>query len=260
MKKRIVYIIAVLILITCGCQDIRNVTIETTAPLTPTQATSQTETTTEASTPNVTETVTEAETEPVETNTEDDWMLFVVNNDNPLPDGYVPTTKVVQDTFELDVRCADYAIAMIEAAEADGIYLNVSSAYRSVQKQQENIDFYIEWYMSEGMTYDEAVYNTYLMVAVPGCSEHNAGIAMDIISLDYMEWHQELETDFDQLPEFDWLQENSWKYGFIMSYPKGKEDVTGFPYEPWHYRYVGITHAKIIHERGITFNEYLAEM
>lgn len=186
-----------------------------------------------------------------------DWALYVVGNDNPLPDGFTVVTKPVQGQRELDVRCADYAIAMINAAAEDGIRLKVSSAYRSVQKQQENIEMYIEWYMSMGDSYETASEKTYSMVAVPGCSEHNAGLAMDIESEDYFDTHAELETDFDTMPEFDWLYANAHRFGFIMSYPKGLEDITGFPYEPWHYRYVGIEHATAIYERGITLKEYI---
>ena len=206
---------------------------------------------------------TEAAAEQSETEQENDyeldsdWALYIINNENPLPDGFSVVTKSVQGERELDVRCADYAIAMIKAAAEDGIKLKVSSAYRSVEKQRENIEMYIEWYISMGYSYDDAVSKTYNEVAVPGCSEHNAGLAMDIESEDYFDTHAELETDFDTMPEFEWLIENCYKFGFILSFPKNKESITGFPYEPWHYRYVGIEHARAIHELGITLNEYL---
>ncbi|MCM1487619.1 MAG: M15 family metallopeptidase, partial [Firmicutes bacterium] len=100
-------------------------------------------------------------------------------------------------------------------------------------------------------------------IALPGHSEHNAGLAMDIVSDTYWSNHSDLDESFDQLPQYDWLIENSWKYGFILSYPKGKEDITGFIYEPWHYRFVGLEHAKKIHEiyestgEFLTVNEYI---
>ena len=98
---------------------------------------------------------------------------------------------------------------------------------------------------------------TYKEVARPGCSEHNAGVAMDIVTQDWFMYYTELTTDFEYTEEFDWLQENSWKYGFIMSFPEGKEDITGFSYEPWHYRFVGVEHAKKINSLKITLNEYI---
>lgn len=188
-----------------------------------------------------------------------DWPLFVVSEGNPLPTNYSFGTKKVFGARELDSRCADYAINMINAALNDGIELNVTSGYRSIKKQQENIKYYIEVYMSYGYSYDEALAQTYRVVAPPGSSEHNAGVAMDIVTEDWFMSHTELTTDFDTTKEFDWLQENSWKYGFIMSFPKDKESITGYAYEPWHYRYVGLDAAKEIHDLGgITLNEYLS--
>ena len=72
-------------------------------------------------------------------------------------------------------------------------------------------------------------------------------------------YYTELTEDFQYTDEFRWLQDNSWKYGFIMSFPEGKEDITGFLYEPWHYRFVGLEHAEKIHSLNITLNEYIEE-
>ena len=244
-----------------GCRNIANVAVQTDNPHISAEETPDiNESQTSATTEETTAVQTENSTAPVSDIAEaydNDWALFVVNEDNPLPDGYSIVTKAVYKQRELDVRCADYAIAMIEAALDDGIELNVTSGYRSAEKQKENIKFYIEKYMGEGLTYEEAEALTYSQVAKPGCSEHNAGVAMDIVTQDWFLYYTELTEDFQYTDEFRWLQENSWKYGFIMSFPEGKEDITGFSYEPWHYRFVGIEHAEKIHSLNTTLNEYL---
>ena len=246
-----------------GCKEIQYTAVETMEPDLSAEITVHTEEpqTTSEEEKDVTE-KTEAPTTTttaVIDTTGEDWALFVVNEDNPLPHDYSITTKVVYKQRELDVRCADYAIAMIEAALDDEIELNVTSGYRSAKKQEENIEFYIEKYMSEGLSYQEAEALTYSQVAKPGCSEHNAGVAMDIVTQDWFLYYTELTEDFQYTEEFRWLQENSWKYGFIMSFPQGKEDITGFSYEPWHYRFVGLEHAEKIHSLNITLNEYIEE-
>ena len=88
----------------------------------------------------------------------------------------------------------------------------------------------------------------------PGCSEHETGLALDIVSLD----NQRLEEAQEETPENIWLRENCWKYGFILRYPRGKEDITGIDYEPWHFRYVGHAAAEEITRLGLTLEEYLA--
>ena len=90
-------------------------------------------------------------------------------------------------------------------------------------------------------------------MARPGTSEHQLGLALDIVDLDY----QQLDTRQEETPEQKWLMENSWKYGFILRYPTDKSNITGIIYEPWHYRYVGKEAAKVIHEKGICLEEYL---
>lgn len=195
----------------------------------------------------------------------DDWALYVIGNNNPLPEGFSVVTKNVTAEKELDERCADFAIEMIKAAKEDGINLLVFSAYRSVERQEENLQDYIDSLIMKGWSEEDAIVQAHREIALPGHSEHNAGLAMDIISDDYWLDHDELNYEFEELPHFDWLIENSWKYGFILSYPEDKEDITGFIYEPWHYRFVGLYHAERIHniyvETGemLSLNEYIEQ-
>lgn len=196
-------------------------------------------------------------------NHEDDWALYVIGNDDPLPEGFSVVTKTVAGERVLDERCADYAIEMLKAAEKDGIDLYVTSSYRSVQKQAENLESYTNSLIAQGWSAEDAAAQAKKEIALPGCSEHNAGLAMDIVSSDYWSNHDDLDESFEELPHFDWLVDNSWKYGFILSYPEGKEDITGFIYEPWHYRFVGLSHAERIHKiyedtgEFLTVNEYI---
>lgn len=106
-----------------------------------------------------------------------------------------------------------------------------------------------------GYSAEEAKIEAAKSVAVPGTSEHQLGLAVDIVDVN----NQNLDSSQEHTPVQKWLMENSWKYGFILRYPKGKSEITGIIYEPWHYRYVGKEAAADIVERGITLEEYLAE-
>lgn len=130
-------------------------------------------------------------------------------------------------------------IQMFEAAKIDGLEMKVNSAYRSYNDQVEITEFYRKWY---GDNY----VNNY--VAKPGFSEHQTGLAFDIGSTS--------ESVFANSKEYKWMQENAYKYGFIMRFYKKGEIITGFKSEPWHYRYVGKEIAKYIYEHNITFEEY----
>lgn len=211
----------------------------------------------------VTQTETLPETTKTPVNEGDNWALYVIGNDNPLPEDFSVETKAVVGERHLDKRCADHAIQMLKDAAEQNVGLYVTSSYRSIQKQAENLESYINTLMAQGYTKEQATIQAHKEIALPGHSEHNAGLAMDIVSDNYWSTHTDLDESFDKLPQYDWLIANSWKYGFILSYPKGKEDITGFIYEPWHYRFVGLEHAKKIHEvyeqtgEFLTVNEYI---
>ena len=133
-------------------------------------------------------------------------------------------------------------ISMFNKAKEDGYTLIVNSSYRSYKEQKEIYDKYVSWY---GEDADKTA-------AKPGFSEHQTGLAVDIQS------YCSQKKDFDKCEEFTWLQNNAYKYGFILRYPEGKEYITGYDYESWHYRYVGKDVAKYIQENKITFDEYYA--
>lgn len=181
-----------------------------------------------------------------------DLSKLIVNGNYALPDGYKPTlAEAVKGTgVQLDYRVAPYYQAMYDAAEKDGITLTPVSGYRSYERQKNNFENRISQYMNQGMDRTEATQKAAEIIMVPGSSEHNAGLAMDICSL---------SESFENTDEFAWLSENAADYGFILRYPKSAEKraITGVTYEPWHYRYVGVETAKEIKSRGITLEEYL---
>lgn len=106
-----------------------------------------------------------------------------------------------------------------------------------------------------GIRLEDAKAKAGRQVAVPGTSEHQLGLAVDIVDVSY----QLLDTNQENTDVQKWLLENSWRYGFILRYPTDKTDITGIVYEPWHYRYVGKEYAKEIHEKGVCLEQYLEQ-
>jgi D-alanyl-D-alanine carboxypeptidase len=186
-------------------------------------------------------------------NGSEDWMLTLVNADNPLSDDYSPTLKSLDNGLQFDERAADKLNAMLSAMRMEGLSPFVCSAYRSVEKQQRLYNDKVEKLISSGLNRDQAAKEARRCVAYPGTSEHNLGLAADIVSTGY----QLLDDKQADTPEVKWLMEHCAEYGFILRYPKGKTEVTGVIYEPWHYRYVGAAAAKEIMESGICLEEYL---
>ena len=218
---------------------------------------------------NVTEKVTEVQTtapakisdykyayagfEPVYANVDiDDWKMILVNRDYILPDNYevklAPSITDDPDSLKLDYRVAPHYNEMYLAALEDGITLTPVSGYRSVERHERNFENKISKYMDQGYGKIEATQMAATIILPPGTSEHNAGLAMDIISL---------EQNFEETKEFRWLNENAADYGFILRYPEDKQDVTKIIYEPWHWRYVGVEAAKEMKASGQCLEEYL---
>lgn len=182
-----------------------------------------------------------------------DWQLILVNSDHPLPGSYPVILKTIQGQHQVDERIAGFAVSMINDAGRDGVGLLICSSYRSVSRQQELFDEEIDKYITAGRSNDEALSEAALGVAAPGHSEHNTGLALDIVTPGY----QILDKGFEETEAFSWLDKNAHKYGFILRYPKGKTTITKIKYEPWHYRFVGQEHASIIKEKKLTLEEYL---
>lgn len=182
-------------------------------------------------------------------------ILALVNKHYALPGDYSPddlTRPKVSFSFgELDIEkswlrkeAAKHLELMFEAATKENIELFAVSGYRSYDRQTAVFD-------AKAYQVGEAAAAT--VVAVPGFSEHQTGLAMDISSRSV---DLELIEQFGDTMEGKWLAENAHKFGFILRYPEGKESITGYQYEPWHFRYVGVYAASAIFERQITLEEY----
>lgn len=183
------------------------------------------------------------------------WNLVLVNSSHPMEEGYVPELTEIQPGYSVDTRIANATRKMLADAEEAGLHVEICSAFRSVERQEQVFGDSMKDRVKAGMSYWEAYEETMLSVALPGNSEHALGLALDLISNQY----SELDEGQEDTAEARWLAENCYKYGFILRYPSEKTNITGITYEPWHYRYVGEEHATKIMEQGITLEEYLQE-
>lgn len=181
------------------------------------------------------------------------WNLLLVNPWNELPEGFSVELRELGDGEAVDERAYPDLQAMLDDARAEGLSPIVCSSYRTREKQQELFVRRVGRLTAAGYSEQEAVTEAGKWVAVPGTSEHQTGLALDIISSSY----QVLDRDQENTAEQRWLMENSYKYGFILRYPSDKSEITGINYEPWHYRYVGKEAAKEIYEKGLCLEEYL---
>ena len=187
-----------------------------------------------------------------ELNAGDGWMLLLVNSSNAIPDGYAPTELTeLSNGQSVDKRIYPSLQRMFDDARAQGVYPVVSSGYRTAKQQQSEMDDKIQEYIDDGKSEDEARALAATYVAQVGYSEHEAGLAIDIVA-------KANKSDDDTV--WAWMKEHCAEYGFILRYPEGKEGVTGMSYEPWHFRYVGVEAAQKIMGAGITLEEYLGQV
>lgn len=186
---------------------------------------------------------------------EPDPYLILVNADNPLPEDLAPDLKVVQGSFKLEEEAADALIAMIAAAKEEGISLLVCSAYRPNATQERLYKNQVQKFVERGYSEADAVVKAATVVARPGTSEHSTGLAADIVTPS----HQTLNEGFAETDAAKWMAANAHNYGFVLRYPKDKQEITGIIFEPWHFRYVGLEHAQKMLEDNQCLEEYLAK-
>lgn len=188
----------------------------------------------------------------------DDLSIDVlVNKENMLSIDYIPKNMYIVDNNEnnfrnylidnikpmLRIEVKPYIEKLIYDANNNGINIIVDSAFRSGNYQQMILDKVIS----------EKGNEAYKLVALPGTSEHQTGLAVDFAIYENGIYNDDIKED-DK--EATWLKDNAWKYGFILRYPKGKEDITGFNFEPWHYRFVGLELALELYQTNQTLEEY----
>lgn len=186
----------------------------------------------------------------------DAWNLILVNKTHPVPAGYEVPLTTISGSMQCDERVVDTLKDMLNSAYKDGINLIVCSPYRDYQLQEKLFLRKINAYMSRGYSYLDAYKFSSTDVIVPGASEHQLGLAFDIV----VDYHAVLDSAFGETKGGLWLKEHCHEYGFILRYPKGKEDITGIEYEPWHFRYVGTEAATYIMENGLTLEEFLEDL
>lgn len=174
-------------------------------------------------------------------------ITVLVNKNNILPKTYIPNDlRLINNRYAYSNKyLREEAAINFENLSADakvlGYRIIATSAFRDYEYQEK---LFNEYTNSKGLEY------ALLCSAKPGHSEHQTGLAVDV------EGSNKDYDEFEKSIEFNWMKENAHKYGFILRYPKGKEYITGFKYEPWHYRYVGIKHATNIYNQNITLEEY----
>ena len=172
---------------------------------------------------------------------------ILINKNNRLTSDYIPNDL---EKISLEYACEDKYLRkeakiafekMAKKAKEEGFNIIAVSTYRSYSYQEKLYNNYV---LNKGKYYAD------MASARAGHSEHQTGLSADVadLSLDY--------DNFEDTKEFNWMINNSYKYGFILRYPKAKFDITGFKYEPWHYRYVGVEAATYIHENDLTLEEY----
>jgi len=185
----------------------------------------------------------------------DDWRLILVNKQHPIPEDYEFPLGDINGTMHCDQRIISSLYEMFTSASADGVNLIICSPYRNRSRQEMLFANKIDYYMDAGFSYMDSYNLSSQAVTIPGSSEHQIGLAIDIISDTY----SALDERFGETLAGKWLAENSYKYGFILRYPAGKEEITSIEYEPWHFRYVGVDAATVIHEEGICLEEFWSE-
>ena len=177
-----------------------------------------------------------------------DWRLILVNYENPIPDDYDCELLRLDNGNEVDVRIYPELQMMFDDARLSGLELFVRDGYRSHEEQIQIMDEYIDTYINEGYSYEEAEKKAKDYVAIPGTSEHELGLSVDINA------DNEYVEDYEV---YDWLDQNAHKYGFIKRYNNDKILITRINNEPWHYRYVGVEHATYMHDHNLCLEEYL---
>lgn len=183
------------------------------------------------------------------------WELRLVNKWSPIPREDDPETGLTKDQYLFDVRALEALDGFLVAGEREGLDLCLSSAWRSYTYQEELFKNKVRTLMEElGCDWTAAEEDAARAVARPGESEHQLGLAADIVSYSY----NVMDGGFGETEAGQWLQEHCAEYGFILRYPADKEDVTGVIYEPWHFRYVGTEAAVYIMEHGLCLEEFRA--
>ena len=180
-------------------------------------------------------------------------LLVLANRDNPLEYDYNPSLMYIcNGRLQASFYLYDDLVNMLAEAKEQGYSYWIASAYRSPEKQQRLVDEDVNAFISRGMSYEDALKEVYKETMPAGCSEHQTGLALDILC----SGNTNMDVSQMEEPGNKWLRENCYKYGFILRYPEDKTQVTGVNFEPWHFRYVGKEAAQYIMKNHITLEEF----
>lgn len=181
-----------------------------------------------------------------------DWRLILVNKQHPIPEDYEFTLGTITGSMQCDERIIEDLLLMLKKAKDDGVNLAICSPYRNLDRQKVLFEKKIKLYMGQGMSYMESYKVASQAVTIPGASEHQMGLALDI----FCDTYTSLDEGFADTEAGRWLAEHSCEYGFVLRYPKGKEGITSIEFEPWHFRYVGREAASVMTEEEICLEEF----
>lgn len=207
-------------------------------------------------------------------NSKDQYISILANKQHSIGEDFSPEKLVeipkkyrrTDRVLKLDLTAEKALEAMMQDMFALGIDdVRVQSAYRTYAEQQNLFNNYVNSEINKGLSRDEAIANANKYSARPEYSEHRTGLCVDffvpscMLELENYGYEGSYPNDvgFTETNAYPWLLKNCWKYGFILRYPEDKVDITGYSYESWHYRFVGLEVASIIHQTGLSYEEYL---
>lgn len=183
------------------------------------------------------------------------WNLRLVNASHPMDEQETPPEMTeLTNGQAVDARIYEDLQKMMDTARAEGVQPVICSSYRPRERQKQLFEDKRRRLREEGCPPDQEIQRAAEWVAQPGTSEHELGLALDIVDLSY----QMLDHQQENTPTQQWLLKHSWEYGFVLRYPTDRAELTGVEYEPWHYRYVGKEAAKAMHQEGLCLEEYLS--
>ena len=186
----------------------------------------------------------------------DDWRLVLVNFEHPVPEDWSVDLTMTRYGYEVDTRITGAVDELITAAANDGVSLIICYGYRTLEQSRQLFEKQINKQLALGLSQEQAVIEARRWVAPPSTSEHHTGLALDIVTPS----HQVLNHAFADTDAGRWMADHGWEYGFVVRFPKDKQEFTGITYEPWHLRYVGKEHAAAMYQNNECLEEYVARL
>jgi len=184
---------------------------------------------------------------------------ILLNKQHKVGDDYAPTDLITPAgcSYPMERVAGDALVQLLSAARQNGINdLVLYSGYRTVASQRNKFETRTNKYLQQGYSRAEAEAKAGEYIAPPGASEHHTGLAADVCSSSIVNKYGQLVDAFDQTASYRWMRDNCTRFGFIIRYTKGDEGITGYSYEPWHLRYLGVEHATACTQLGLTYEEY----